>query len=417
MHNSPSHSQKAVFAVIILLLAVTSASAGSFSLEWDPNQDSDLAGYRVYYGTSDGTYDQNVDVGNVTSYTLTGLADCTTWYVAVKAYDVDELESVNYSNQVSGWARPVLSTSTPNTGQQGADYALTITGSNFQSGASVEFLDPGITVTSVTVNSCTDLTAQITIAPSANLGATDVEVINADLVYGSGASLFTVIEPQIPANITSHPLPQTVDEGATATFSVSADGTAPLAYQWKRNGVDINGATSSSYTTTATTGADDGALFWCTVSNAAGNADSNTALLTVIVTTAPAVVSESPSNNANGVSRSVTPVVVFSEAMDPSTISGSTVQLLDSSGSPVAQAAGSPTLAGDGVTVTITPAAELEWSSRYRIKVIGGASGVYDLEGTAMDSDHTQADGFETEVNGAPQQVSNVQRTDVKTAP
>ena len=91
--------------------------------------------------------------------------------------------------------------------------------------------------------------------------------------------------------------------------------------------------------------------------------------------------------------------------------------MLDSSGSPVAQAAGSPALAGDGVTVTITPAAELEWSSRYRIKVTGGASGVYDLEGTAMDSDHTQADGFETEVNGAPQQVSNVQRTDVKTAP
>jgi hypothetical protein len=412
-----NHSEKIVFAALILLLTVSAASAGTFSLQWDPNTDGDLAGYRVYYGSTVGTYDQNVDVGNVTSYTLTGLTDCATWYVAVKAYDTEGLESVNFSNEVSGWARPVVSASTPNTGQQGADYALTITGSNFQSGASVEFLEPGITVTSVTVNSCTDLTAQISIAPTASLGATDVEVINADLVFGVGSALLTVIEPQIPANITSHPVPQIVNEGATASFSVSADGTAPLAYQWKRNGTDITGATSSDYTTPPTTGADDGSLFWCTVSNAAGSEDSNTALLTVVVESIPVVVSEAPANNATGVARSVQPVVVFSEAMNSATISSTTVQLLDSSGSPVAQAAGSPVLAGDGVTVTITLAADLEWSSRYKIRVSGGASGVHDLEGTPMDADFTQPDGFETEANAAPQQVSNVQRSDVKTAP
>jgi Abnormal spindle-like microcephaly-assoc'd, ASPM-SPD-2-Hydin len=69
--------------------------------------------------------------------------------------------------------------------------------------------------------------------------------------------------------------------GQTATFTVSATGTAPLGYQWRRNGVDIPGATSSSYTTPATTTADDGAQFSVAVSNSAGSATSSAATLTV----------------------------------------------------------------------------------------------------------------------------------------
>jgi hypothetical protein len=72
-----------------------------------------------------------------------------------------------------------------------------------------------------------------------------------------------------------------VTAGQTATFAVAATGTAPLSYQWQKNGTAISGATSSSYTTPATTSSDNGAQFTVTASNSAGSATSNAATLTV----------------------------------------------------------------------------------------------------------------------------------------
>lgn len=86
--------------------------------------------------------------------------------------------------------------------------------------------------------------------------------------------------------ITTQPASQTVTAGQTATFSVVASGTSPLSYQWQKNGSNITGATSFSYTTPATTAADSGATFDAVVSNSAGSATSNTATLTVTSTTA-----------------------------------------------------------------------------------------------------------------------------------
>jgi len=65
---------------------------------------------------------------------------------------------------------------------------------------------------------------------------------------------------------------------AAATFTVVASRTAPLSYRWQRNGTNISGATSSSYTTPATTIADNGATFAVVVSNSAGSVTSNSAL-------------------------------------------------------------------------------------------------------------------------------------------
>ncbi len=53
----------------------------------------------------------------------------------------------------------------------------------------------------------------------------------------------------VAPSIVVQPLPQTVDLGATATFSVTAAGDAPLSYQWQRNQVNIPGAMAASYTT------------------------------------------------------------------------------------------------------------------------------------------------------------------------
>lgn len=81
-------------------------------------------------------------------------------------------------------------------------------------------------------------------------------------------------------SITTQPLPQTVSAGAGVAFSVVATGTAPLAYQWQRNGTAISGATAATLAFVAAAG-DNGASFRVVVSNASGSVTSNAAVLTV----------------------------------------------------------------------------------------------------------------------------------------
>jgi hypothetical protein len=70
--------------------------------------------------------------------------------------------------------------------------------------------------------------------------------------------------------------------GQTAIFSVGATGTAPLQYQWRKNGSAITGATGSNYMTAAIVSADNGSSFTVVVANAAGSVTSHAATLSVI---------------------------------------------------------------------------------------------------------------------------------------
>jgi hypothetical protein len=98
---------------------------------------------------------------------------------------------------------------------------------------------------------------------------------------GSVTSNNAILTVKTPPTITTQPANQTVKAGKTAKFSVTATGTTPLGYQWRKNGVNIPGATKASYTTPATTLADNGALFSVTVTNSVGSVTSNNATLTV----------------------------------------------------------------------------------------------------------------------------------------
>ena len=97
----------------------------------------------------------------------------------------------------------------------------------------------------------------------------------------SNAATLTVNPAPVPPSIATQPTSLTVTAGQTATLSVTATGTAPLGYQWQKNGAAISGATSSTYTTPATTGSDTGAQFTVVVSNSAGSITSSAATLTV----------------------------------------------------------------------------------------------------------------------------------------
>ncbi|MFN0158701.1 MAG: immunoglobulin domain-containing protein [Bacteroidota bacterium] len=99
-----------------------------------------------------------------------------------------------------------------------------------------------------------------------------------------------------PATITADPTNQVVASGATATFNVTASGTAPLAYKWQRNGIDIVGATNASHTTPATVQADSGATYRCIVSNSLGADTSASAVLSVLVF--PPSITQDPQNQS-----------------------------------------------------------------------------------------------------------------------
>lgn len=104
-----------LISIIISLLILLSFGCGggggsstsySSTLTWDPpttNADgtplTDLAGYKIYYGTSSGNYTKVIDVGDVTTYKVEGL-NPGTYYFTVTAYDISGNES-GYSNEVS----------------------------------------------------------------------------------------------------------------------------------------------------------------------------------------------------------------------------------------------------------------------------------------------------------------------------
>ena len=194
------------FLAVSLLAATQPTLAGTASLAWDPVADADLAGYRVYYGTSPGTYTQSVDVGNVLATTVTGLTDCTTYYFGIKAYDTAANESTSYSNQVSGWSRPVVTSATPNIAEQGRTLSVVITGTNFPTGATALFSNAGITVNSTTVNACGQLTLNVTVGASAATGTSNMDVTDLDGVFGTGTALFTVQAAAAPTVSSTTPL-------------------------------------------------------------------------------------------------------------------------------------------------------------------------------------------------------------------
>ena len=106
------------------------------------------------------------------------------------------------------------------------------------------------------------------------------------LARGGGELFRVTFTGNTAPSISSHPANVTVAAGQQASFTVTASGTAPLQFQWQRNGVNIAGANSATFTLT-TTAADNGAQFRAVVSNSAGSVTSNSATLTVLSNSVP----------------------------------------------------------------------------------------------------------------------------------
>ena len=141
------------------------------------------------------------------------------------------------------------------------------------------------------IGGATSAVYTIAAAASTDAGAYSVVVSNAAGSATSGAATLTVNPAPAPVapSITTQPSGLVVIPGATATFAVAATGTGPLSFQWRRNGADLPGATSSVLTLNNVSGADAGD-YNVVVSNAAASVTSANAPLILIG--APAITAQ-----------------------------------------------------------------------------------------------------------------------------
>lgn len=84
---------------ITVLLFTSAAFSASIKIGWDPVTSTSIAGYKIYYGKASRSYSTNITVGNVNTYTVSGLSEGTIYYFAVTAYDGQGRES-DYSSEL-----------------------------------------------------------------------------------------------------------------------------------------------------------------------------------------------------------------------------------------------------------------------------------------------------------------------------
>jgi hypothetical protein len=93
----------AILAILCFCLSVPVAQAATVTLAWDPNSETDLAGYKLYYGNSPRTqapYPQTVVIQNKTATMWQLTLSPGVYYFALTALDTSGKES-GYSNEVT----------------------------------------------------------------------------------------------------------------------------------------------------------------------------------------------------------------------------------------------------------------------------------------------------------------------------
>lgn len=134
--------------------------------------------------------------------------------------------------------------------------------------------------TNTPVANAADPTLTLTNVQVSDAGAYSVVVSNLAGTATSSNAVLTVNTNPVAPVFTSQPVSQVIVAGGTAGFSAIASGTAPIGYQWSKDGVPIGGATSSTLTLINVQAADDGS-YSLTASNSVGVATSSNAVLTV----------------------------------------------------------------------------------------------------------------------------------------
>ena len=131
---------------------------------------------------------------------------------------------------------------------------------------------------------------------ASSAGTYSVVVANAGGTYASAPAVLSVTAGVSAPSISAGPVSRSVETGSPVTFSVTASGSSPLSYQWRRNGIGISGATGSLLVLGSVASASAG-NYDVVVSNAAGSASSAVAVLTVVAAALP-VITAQPASQA-----------------------------------------------------------------------------------------------------------------------
>jgi Fibronectin type III domain len=193
------------------------AQAGQVQLSWDApttNTDgspiTDLAGYKVYYSQAGGNF-SSVDVGKVTTYTLSGLQDGKTYFFVTTAYDTTGQES-GFSNDVSTTLPLPVSINS---------FTVTPTSMVMGTSATLAWTTTGATSVSITPDGSANLTVNgsLTVSPS----ATTTYTLTATGTSGT-------VTKQVTVTITVTPPQPTVTSFTATPTSITGGKSAVLAW-------------------------------------------------------------------------------------------------------------------------------------------------------------------------------------------
>ena len=295
---------------------------------------------------------------------------------------------------------PTLTSNSPNSGAQGQSMQVTLTGSVFASGATVNLSGKGITLSNTQVMSSTQITATFAIAANAPAGAQNVTVTTGGVTTNSQAFTVTagaggapVVSSTNPANLFDcEPVNRKITAAftkpmdpltiTTATFLVTGSSPVTGTVAWDAaNNIAIftptgNFGLDSLYTATITTSAKD-----TTGNSLASNFSWTFESCLTTDTTAPTVSSTVPVNTASAVPINGKITATFSEGMDSRTLTATTFTVAGPSPA-VTLVPGTVTYAGNaGAIATFTPTSNLAPNATYTAKVTAGAT---DLAGIAL---------------------------------
>ena len=411
-------------AAAAVLLAAAPAIGSSMDLEWTPVE-GDIVGYRIYTGSRPDALTFAADVPNIPSSTLSNLAGCSYYYVAVKARDSHGAVSEQYSNLVEGYPHPDIVNVSPAVLGRGVSATLVVTGASFVAGAVPVFESSKIKVVASRVDACGRMSIDVTVARNAPEGPADLTITNPDGGFSTrGAALRVVTEGTgVPLNVLS----VTPGPGVTGVdaftpvrvrFSASVDpatvgkGRVRIARAGGRRTVKLVGAptidaTGLWITLTPLSPLPAGGSYALVVKGGHGGVHDQSGnpidedyvqdpafttrdLIESIrfgpaeqVAAAGAILAEGGSVPTDSAF-----VVRFTEPMHPATVGAKTFRIRKSGKGKVKLLEGNPVLLADGVSVLLVPAEPLEAGVIYEIQVKGGPSGAASMRGVAMAALH-----------------------------
>ena len=446
-NETPSGWQQVLFSSPIAITAGVTYVASYYSPSGDYAATKPYFTQAVVNGPLRGLADGEDGPNGVYRYSATSVFPNNTFQSS--NYWVDVVFSTGSGSDITA---PTVTSVSPLSGATGVSINTTVT-ANFSeainassvTGTTFQLRDAGNNLISATLNTSS---SQVTLTPSAALAGSTVYTVTItggasgvkDLAGNALASNFTwsfttASVDNTPPTVTSvSPVNGatgvSINTTVTANFSESINGSTVTGttFQLRNAGNNLVAATVSTsgsqitltpsaalsnsvvYTVTITGGASG-------VKDLAGNALANNyswsfTTSAAVDNTPPTVSSVSPLNGATGVSINTTVTANFSEAINGSTVTGTTFQLRDAGNNLVGA-----TLSTSTNQITLTPTAALTASTTYTVTITGGASGVKDLAGNALVSNYSWSFTTAASGGGGGTTYTVFQPTDIPSVP